>query len=425
MTTPVPVHWLRGGSVSDRIVPCPGCVHEAAKWPKDPSGPPAIDGTHSHTLLERCVKENKHPQMFVGATLRDHEGSFQVDMARAERVAQAWGYLQARLSEKPGASVFSEVFVDAGAAHGVPSWGGSCDLLIVWDDEIEVFDYKDGGKPVSVKTWQLVSYGVGAVNKVGPRPKVRLTICQPKAHRAPVHRDLTHDEFEVLTAELTRYMRASVPEDAPRVAGDHCKWCPGAKPGRCDSFNARLSGGIQTMSELPSAPSGGVLQIPSVSESQLSDEQIAQVLDAAPLVREWLKEVEGEALKRHRDGRAIPGYKLTRKSTHRRFADNAMEIFEALRLPKAAYLESKLTSIPKLLESDAVKKLSAKRRARFDEAITKPEGALILVPQSAPGKVVEVGLTHEAIEKAGQTALPATKPSTLEPAAPAATYNFI
>jgi len=35
---------------------CPGSVREEAAYPEDRSGPAAIDGTHSHTLLEHCVK---------------------------------------------------------------------------------------------------------------------------------------------------------------------------------------------------------------------------------------------------------------------------------------------------------------------------------------------------------------------------------
>ena len=35
---------------------CPGSIREQAKYPEGPSGPAAVDGTHTHTLLEHCIK---------------------------------------------------------------------------------------------------------------------------------------------------------------------------------------------------------------------------------------------------------------------------------------------------------------------------------------------------------------------------------
>ena len=36
---------------------CPGSIREEAKFPDERSGAAAIDGTHSHTLLEFCILE--------------------------------------------------------------------------------------------------------------------------------------------------------------------------------------------------------------------------------------------------------------------------------------------------------------------------------------------------------------------------------
>ncbi len=66
---------------------CPGSIREEAKYPEQESGPAAVDGTHSHTLLEHCIKNDLvNPSSMIGVTMKDHEGEFVVDAARAERV---------------------------------------------------------------------------------------------------------------------------------------------------------------------------------------------------------------------------------------------------------------------------------------------------------------------------------------------------
>ena len=77
---------------------CPGSIREEAKYP-DTSGAAAVDGTHSHTLLEKSLLDNKDPLEYVGQTLTDHEGEFTVDKDRANRVAMAYTHVQHRVKE--------------------------------------------------------------------------------------------------------------------------------------------------------------------------------------------------------------------------------------------------------------------------------------------------------------------------------------
>ena len=89
-------HAKLSPSSAYRWLACPGSVREEAKYPEPPSGPGAIDGTHSHTLLEHCIKGNGDPLKMVGIKLKDHEGEFIVDRARADRVKVALDYIRSR-----------------------------------------------------------------------------------------------------------------------------------------------------------------------------------------------------------------------------------------------------------------------------------------------------------------------------------------
>lgn len=81
---------------------CPASVRESAKYPNKPSGPAAIDGTHTHTLLEHCLLQVHDAAHYIGMVLKDHEGEFMVDAERAERVQLALDYIDKRYTEMGG-----------------------------------------------------------------------------------------------------------------------------------------------------------------------------------------------------------------------------------------------------------------------------------------------------------------------------------
>jgi hypothetical protein len=56
---------------------CPGSVREEAKYPEERTNAAAIDGTHSHTLLEHCIKAGlANPLNMVGVKLKDDDGEY-------------------------------------------------------------------------------------------------------------------------------------------------------------------------------------------------------------------------------------------------------------------------------------------------------------------------------------------------------------
>ena len=75
-------HAQLSPSKAHRWTQCPGSIREESKFP-DTSGAAAVDGTHSHTLLERALTDDKDPTTYVGQVLTDHEGEFTVDRERA------------------------------------------------------------------------------------------------------------------------------------------------------------------------------------------------------------------------------------------------------------------------------------------------------------------------------------------------------
>jgi len=393
-----PVHWLRGGSTSDLTVLCPGSINEKQRWPEEPAGFAAIDGTHTHTLLEKCLDGGHwNASFFLTKTLSDHEGEFVVDMERCKRVNVALGYIKWRLEELSNPFLKTELFVDAGKSYMIPQWGGSADVIIYHDEGIEVIDYKDGGRPVSPDTYQTCSYLIGARNQSGMNYSTfRSTIIQPKVYDGPRFVDYTAEEFEEKIKPLIEAMAESCKPDAIKRAGDHCKkkYCTGAKPGRCESFNRSATMAMTTATGSSPVPNAGAeaaspLMLPDIN-SDTPVETLVQLIDAEQIVMGVFKDARAEAMKRAQAGIKIPNYKVVRGISQRKWAEDALEKLNKMRVKKEVYTETKLMTPKKVLESDAVKEMSDNQRKKIEALVVKPTGALKLLPESDPGKAVIV-----------------------------------
>jgi len=187
----VSAHARLGPSAAKRWMRCPGSVREAAKYP-DTAGAAAIDGTHSHTLLEHCLKHDLvDPMLLIGHPMADHEGSFEVDGERAARVQHALAYIKRRKGEAgPQMSIRAEEKVNPGEYIRRDDVWGTADVQLIFNDVLEVIDYKDGMTPVdAVESEQLRCYGVGALlpyiaGDGIPFKTVRLTIIRACDNRS-------------------------------------------------------------------------------------------------------------------------------------------------------------------------------------------------------------------------------------------------
>ena len=225
---------------------CPGSIREEAKYPEDRSGPAAIDGTHSHTLLEFCLSEDVEPETLVSATMQDDDGTFIVDIERAQRVKVATDYVKQRRAEQLSA-VIAEHRVNPQRLIARDDMSGTVDIQIYGTDVLEIVDYKDGMGAVQAEgNAQLELYAVGALaNADEPYPwkRVRMTIIQPKMVLRGQPQITSHEvdisEILAIVDRLVIEGAAVDAPDAPLVPGEsQCKFCK-AK-GSCASFSRAL-----------------------------------------------------------------------------------------------------------------------------------------------------------------------------------------
>ena len=407
-----------------RFKHCAGSIREEAKDPEGPSGPAAIDGTHTHTLLEHCVKNAMvSPLHFVGDTLEDHEGKFVVDIERANRVCVAINYLIGRVNSSM--TLESEVRVDPEFLIGRKGASGTVDVLIYNPDEgeIEIIDYKDGIQPTDARE-QLEQYAVGVLaglkmpwNQIPALyHTVHLTVIQPKLvwkNLEPITtvtfpvKYFLDDVVGALAAELAN---ASAP-DAPLTPGEkQCKYC--RAKGGCTAYAQFVMKEVNVMFapvETPS-PLDLVQQSADKNPATMDNAQLRQILEAAPLLRQLIEAVEEEAMRRLQAGQKVDGLKLVHGRGSRVWAHSEDEMAEklaAMGIPKGAIYETKLVSPAKAEKLSWEKRdgtknqLSKKQLERLNEYITKMAGKLTVVPESdsRPAVVVDASSLFGAVEE--------------------------
>jgi len=397
-------HSQLSPSKRSRWALCPGSIREEAKYPEQDSGPAAVDGTHSHTLLEHCINDNYFidPMTFVGSPMNDHEGDFIVDKPRAERVKVAYDYIVTR-SMNGVFPVISEQRVDPMHLLGRTDLSGTVDCQIMGNDWIELIDYKDGMGVVSAENnMQLEQYAYGVlagyklpVNGDYPFSKVQMTIIQPKLALRGMKPITTHivSVRELLANMGTIITQAAATDapDAPLVPGEsQCKFC--RAKGSCSALASNVMKEIGIMFQPVTQPLDIAQQSADKDPSSMDDAQIAQILEAAPLMRQLLEGVEKEALRRLEAGQTIPGLKLVNGRGSRAWALPEAEMAEKLvkmGIPKSAIYETKLVTPAKAEKLTWAKKdgttvqLTDRQLARMEqEYVVKMAGKITVAPES-------------------------------------------
>lgn len=421
-------HAKLSPSKRSRWALCPGSIREEAKYPDTGSGPAAADGTHSHTLLERCIGSSEPAAAYIGASLTDHEGTFIVDKSRAERVQIALDYIAKRVAEESTPflipKVISETRVDPEHLLGRGDLSGTVDIQIHGYDMLELIDYKDGMGIVSAEgNLQLEQYAYGVlagfklpVNGAYPFKTVRMTIIQPKLALRGMPAITSHDvhvrDLLVNMGTIIAQAAATDKPDAALVPGEsQCKFC--RAKGSCSALASNVMKEVGIMFQPVVTQTLDVAQQSADKDpSTMDDAQIAQIMEAAPLMRQLLEGVEAEALRRLQAGQSIPGLKLVNGRGSRAWALPEAEMAEKLvkmGIPKNAVYETKLVSPAKAEKLTWEKRdgtkvtLTERQLKRMDqEYVSKLAGKLTVVSESdsRPAVITNAAPLFSAVEAA-------------------------
>lgn len=272
----------RPPSSAHRWVHCPNSAHIAAMYPHEESEA-SLKGDMWHKCMEDTIRFGFVPPS--------------ADPDVTEAMEDLLAYVNKRIAEKGEVPIILvEVRLD------IPLTGefGTCDILLVWDDEIEVLDHKSGYVPVDVvRNDQMLTYLLGAIALYGTRPKYRLSVHQPNFdHIDGPLRNYDATEHDVLMYESQ--VQSSIQNENQVIAGPHCKatYCP--HRGACEAFRQ------YSLEDL-------TLGWNTSEYKAMTDQNLAAALDAAEELAGYRTALRTEAMRRIMGlDRQVTGYKVVK-----------------------------------------------------------------------------------------------------------------
>lgn len=358
-------HSKIGASSAKRWFNCAGSVREIAKYPVPDQSEYAAEGTEAHTVAE---------QMLIGNL---------VSCKDAEMYGHAQLYVETIKSDQEllGGEIVVEQTFALPQLHP-ELWGTNDAALITEVGVLIVYDFKYGkGVVVEVEdNEQLMIYGLGALSRYKQKgyvfKTIEIVIVQPRAyHEDGVVRRQKFDvtQLEAFAEVLAKKAHATDDPKAKLSAGEWCKFCP-AQPG-CPALKKKIEETAMVAFDdaLPTFP----------AVTTLDDKQLVKLLRFIPTIDDFISSVKSYALERAKRGEMIPGFKLVRGRTHRKWRDEGLTLRALLDMGLS---EDDVCTKPELKSPAVIEKLTKlgkpkERKAIVEPLTMQPEGALNLVPE--------------------------------------------
>jgi hypothetical protein len=258
-------------------------------------------------------------------------------------------------------------------------------------DRLWVIDFKYGRRMVfALDNPQALFYAAGAVEQFDAKGEVTLVIVQPRVE-FPDGRDVSVD---VKTANQVVEWRENVLEakivesETPALAqykvGSWCEFCPASQKCPLMQKEAIRKAREAFADDLEALPFEDVPDVELVMPDPEDAGQLSAALKIAEVLEIWTKRVRETADIVGRS-KPIPGFKLVRKQTKRRWKDEGRVLQELKK--HEAFAEG--TTDPKPKSPSQLEKLKALPQDLIDELSEKPMGALVLAPESDSRKAIE------------------------------------
>lgn len=381
-TEPTPAHSEIGASTCPRWWECSGSVALIRKAPKQKTSFAAAEGTAAHEVAENAlelIKKGKKVDLYklIGTTkmVEGHEIEVTEEMIEAVIV-----YLETiKTNTKRFGTNLNFLSIEEQFQLDVDkdAWGRNDCFLYKPFDSIILWDYKHGkGITVEAKNnKQLMYYALGALKGREDIAKIDTYIVQPRAYHpegAIRKHSYSVAELKMFEEKLKEKIAATREPNAPLKAGKHCKFCPAIAI--CPEVKAETN---------------EVAKRDFAEVSSLDIETMIHLTEMAPRIVDFLKEVEKHLKVKAEQGAEVPGFKLVKAQSNRKYKNEQRVITEFRPKYKDAIFSPAKLKTPAQLE----KILSNK-----DELlpfIEKPDRGLSLVPDSDPRKAVKSSASED------------------------------
>lgn len=402
---PSSVHAQKGASSASRWIACPGSVREIASLPEpeqDGGSIYAKEGTAAHFLAETCLIKGHDPleydQLWISdfgvitdsADQPDDPGTwFQITDEMVDAVQLYVDTVSEYRKRFKVCDVMYEQIVFPVPGREDDMYGTADCIIHQPGGELIVIDFKYGkGLVVEVDyNDQIMYYGLGAMRAVGgpdDLEKVTLVVVQPRAR----HEEGPVRTWETAPEDLARFegtLEAAANQadrpNAPLNPGKHCReyFCPAAP--RCPALTAEIVAQVPDDLDDVEEPSAHV-RLPDPNDP----EELSKALKVASLAEFWAREVVAMAIAAAEGGTRIPGFKLVRGRSQRRWKDEA-DVERRLK-NKAGVSVNDIYK--KTLQTPAQLEKNPKIGKKWvEKLVVKPPGKTTIAPVSDPREAVQ------------------------------------
>ncbi len=357
-------------SAASRWIACPASALLSKDIPPAPSGDAAMAGTAIHALAETCYLFDEDPMASVGKTVHDVKlAAWHCQMAQdhinsIKQIEEIVGSRNVRVEEAVTYCSTDKITLK-----------GTADVLGIGKDTLIVADLKTGANYVDENSDQLKIYALAAIKTLGIDwvKNVELRIVQPRHGETRVHKmtiaELRDWDAKTLqpAVELTQD-----PQQKPKPSEKACQYCPAKLtcPAQQESFAV-----IEAQPNITAMTKDEIKAV----MVRLSDEQISDLLERAPIVESFIDSLRKHALERMKEGGILPGWQLAPKRATRKWKDEAQakDALSNLGIP----LKS-LVSLEFITPAQAEKLLDKEQKAIL-EGLTVKESSGVTIARDA------------------------------------------
>lgn len=355
-----------------RIIDCPGSFQLAQKY--EGSSEPstyAAEGTRLHRATERYLQEKMSGPVPADIVLDEY--SVELDEEQCAAVDDCLDYLKniIRTIEGP-----YKLYIEARVylkeySEWLYECDGTCDIIIVTSTSIIVIDWKFGAgiAVYAAQNDQVYAYGAGALIEHGSQrlEAIEIHIAQPRLDNFDRYIMSPEDIHNWINSRVVPGVKLAYGKNPPFNPGvKQCRWCPASNQCR-----ARLNFANQTAADI----FGAHEKLPN----DVSLEEMAKVLEAAPMYEAYIKDLRTFILRQLQNGIKVPGFKMVRGRSIRQWidADKAEEFLND-------HLEYDQVYTHKMISISAAEKINRKLKKdpEFQALIEKPPGKLTMTTES-------------------------------------------
>lgn len=360
------LHSTLGASSAHRWMACPGSVKLCLTAPPQKDSEYAAEGTFAHLYGEFLLRRES------GSVFKEPVTK---EMADAVNVYVA---VVRKDQDEIKGKLEVEKRIDLSSLNRL-MFGTNDALVYARWSKLIVYDYKHGkGIPVDVEdNVQLLFYALGAYIELQHMEfsEIEMVIVQPRADHpdGPVRRWTVPVSYITQFADqLKKAADATQREDAPLVPGSkQCRWCPAFPICPAAAKQASL---------IAAADFAEPVEKQLKKPEELTPEQLKMVLDNAGFLDSWLRAVEQYAEDQLKAGHAIPGYKLVKKRSTRKWISEE-DVIKTLE-PKFG---KKIYSDPEVLSPAQMEKMIGKKEGgqTIVETLSEtPDTGVVLAQES-------------------------------------------